>query len=580
MAGEWASLEADLLTLGRSICIKQLVIPSPDRDEAAYRVTRIIQRHNSRRWRAPDVVAYLIAAYPNQPALLVHLLKLGWLDPPGAVSILHTLNMPDFADVVAQSTIDVTEYGTRFYLTRLQTLLTHVNERYTHLRSRLPALDQFDVDDTARALSELCSTATPYRRWTPRTPDPVAVLQIVGHMTLARYLSPRDVARLGATCRTLFVETQCWRRRIPWARVLPILAAAARSRRDAHEVPVALLCRPLHGLSVDQRDLLCGVIVPWLCQWGALAPLRALWKGGLTLDDIRSWGNQALHIACANGHLSVVEFLVEQGLGRSDIRSDENLALHNACENGHLPVAKFLVAQGLSLHDIRSQGNRALNIACANGHLSVLAFLVEQGLKPADIRGQANYALQVACAYGHLHVVQFLVEQGLDLHDIRTYENRSLRLACQHDHLPVVQFLVAQGLDLHDIRSQDNYALRIASELGLLPVVEFLVERGLELADLRSEDNYALGWACANGHLPVVKFLVERGLGLDDIRDRDNFALDYACVNGHLPVVQFLVAQGLGLGDFRVVDAYALQYARENGHAAVVGYIEALKATL
>jgi hypothetical protein len=181
------------------------------------------------------------------------------------------------------------------------------------------------------------------------TPDLVAVVKIVGYTTLARHLSPRDVVRLARTCRLLATETQTWWSRVPWVRSLPILEGL--EYRDPRQVPVALFARPLRGLSVGQRKRLRVNIVPWLCRWGALAPLHALQQGGLTLDDIRSDDNRALRIACQHGHLPVVESLVAHGLTLADIRSHDNQALQWACLNGHLPIVEFLMAQGLTLHD-------------------------------------------------------------------------------------------------------------------------------------------------------------------------------------------------------------------------------------
>lgn len=46
----------------------------------------------------------------------------------------------------------------------------------------------------------------------------------------------------------------------------------------------------------------------------------------------------ALHMAAANGHMSIVEYLISQGVDINALNEENNAPLHWACLNGHIEV--------------------------------------------------------------------------------------------------------------------------------------------------------------------------------------------------------------------------------------------------
>ncbi len=60
-------------------------------------------------------------------------------------------------------------------------------------------------------------------------------------------------------------------------------------------------------------------------------------------DDLNAWGNNALFLASARGHIGVVHVLLAAGIG---VHGRGSYALVLALENGHAEVVRVLLASG------------------------------------------------------------------------------------------------------------------------------------------------------------------------------------------------------------------------------------------
>ena len=116
------------------------------------------------------------------------------------------------------------------------------------------------------------------------------------------------------------------------------------------------------------------------CRYGHLKIIQWLYSAcGLTVSDIRFYGNQALLCACVHGNLHVVQYLCETfGLTVEDIRSKSIWGLQLACLYGNLDVVQYLCETfGLTIEDVRSKDNQALRWAYRCGHLNVIQWICE-----------------------------------------------------------------------------------------------------------------------------------------------------------------------------------------------------------
>lgn len=113
-------------------------------------------------------------------------------------------------------------------------------------------------------------------------------------------------------------------------------------------------------LSEIPEDKVCFVRTVETHHWSfVLAPrtpsfifgddLRTLASDGLSLHSRDSQGRTALHMAAANGHMTIVEYLISEGVDINALNDENNAPLHWACLNGHVEVVKRLILAGASL---------------------------------------------------------------------------------------------------------------------------------------------------------------------------------------------------------------------------------------
>lgn len=276
----------------------------------------------------------------------------------------------------------------------------------------------------------------------------------------------------------------------------------------------------------------------YACHAGRLDLVKPLVEKGLTVDDIRSYGNEPMMHACRNGHLDIVKYLISKGLSLDDVRKNDNQALHCACADGHLDIVKYLVSLGLTLDDLQSCDNRALNWACSDQHLDVVKYLsvVINDLESNDSNVDSNADDQKPLKFHFGHGIGYQFASAM--------KSRNLNWIKQ---------LVGQGLTLDNIRHDNNWALRYACNNNHLDVARYLVEQGLTLDDIQSCDNQALNLACSDQRLDVVKYLVllidqmENGNN-DQSIDSDNESTNVkhdlmkeAVKTGNVDILQFLI---------------------------------------
>ncbi|XP_038900447.1 ankyrin repeat-containing protein P16F5.05c isoform X1 [Benincasa hispida] len=98
----------------------------------------------------------------------------------------------------------------------------------------------------------------------------------------------------------------------------------------------------------------------------------SLASAGVCLDSKDSNGRTALHMAAANGHLSIVEFLISKGVDVNALNAEKNTPLHWACLNGHIEVVKRLILAGANLSLLNSHERTPMDEALTRGKMDVI----------------------------------------------------------------------------------------------------------------------------------------------------------------------------------------------------------------
>ncbi|CAC42893.1 putative protein [Arabidopsis thaliana] len=73
-------------------------------------------------------------------------------------------------------------------------------------------------------------------------------------------------------------------------------------------------------------------------RYNDIDDLRTLASDGLSLHSRDSQGRTALHMAAANGHMTIVEYLISEGVDINALNDENNAPLHWACLNGHVEL--------------------------------------------------------------------------------------------------------------------------------------------------------------------------------------------------------------------------------------------------
>ncbi|CAG8476885.1 7770_t:CDS:2 [Paraglomus occultum] len=93
------------------------------------------------------------------------------------------------------------------------------------------------------------------------------------------------------------------------------------------------------------------------------------------------YGNTALHMASANGHLEIVEYIIQTlGGSASEIINAQNdsgnTALHWSALNGHQTIVEVLITHGVNAKIKNTAGRTAISEAQQNGHERTVEYLL------------------------------------------------------------------------------------------------------------------------------------------------------------------------------------------------------------
>jgi ankyrin repeat protein len=178
----------------------------------------------------------------------------------------------------------------------------------------------------------------------------------------------------------------------------------------------------------------------YFCKYGHLMKAQELLQAKPDLLDI---SDDALHVACENGHVDIVQYLLDiwKETGKwEEIEEQKWVYFVSVCRNGHLQVVKFLI-EFFNLN-ISINNDYALCVACENGHLEVVKYLFQ--INPSIKISGLTFA--TTCRNNGLEVVKYLLQNPESISSSKYYDSimdfeNALLYACGHGHLEVVKCL-------------------------------------------------------------------------------------------------------------------------------------------
>ncbi|KAL5391936.1 hypothetical protein PMIN04_007501 [Paraphaeosphaeria minitans] len=252
------------------------------------------------------------------------------------------------------------------------------------------------------------------------------------------------------------------------------------------------------------------------CLFGLVSIIEALGDcEGTDWDQRNTMGNNALHIAAANGHDKVLEILLDRGANLESETTRTKTALHKAAEHGHRATVNVLLQRGADVAAEDDRGATALHEASAHGHEAVVVLLLENGADCAAIDNRGGTALHVAARHGHVNVIQRLINCGVDVMARDASQWTALHGASGRGHEAVVRLLLDNGADTAASDAHGGTALHWASGLGHEPVVRLLLKHGADISAKDENGDTALHVSAGRGHELVVRLLLGNGADVE-----------------------------------------------------------------
>jgi ankyrin repeat protein len=256
---------------------------------------------------------------------------------------------------------------------------------------------------------------------------------------------------------------------------------------------------------------------------GDLASLQRLVESGAKANPTVN-GLSSFHAACKKGHCAVAMFLIESGavLPTSET-ADGNTALHLASANGHLSILQGVTssipkAELAEFVTKRAAGGYSAFHMCAHkGKLDCIKFLAELGhvtSLDSHITEDEQTVLHLSAVAGNLPTVRFLVEQaGMSIATKSSLGMTALMKASMANHESVLQyFMQVDETCVVEATPDLMTALHFAAMAGCVGCVQRLVQsRYIDANTARTKSGQlALHKAAFENRLEVVKLLLAR----------------------------------------------------------------------
>ncbi|XP_071104947.1 uncharacterized protein [Haliotis cracherodii] len=290
-----------------------------------------------------------------------------------------------------------------------------------------------------------------------------------------------------------------------------------------------------------------------------------------------------LHIACANGHVSVVKYLI------SFPQTDMNMKggfltttpVMMAAEGGHYAVYDLLVSEGADLSHTDDYNRDCLMLACGGGNLPIVKHLLSLNTSDINRKGHnGQTSVMLAAAGGQSSVYNLLVSKGADLSLIDNDNRDCLMLACEGGDISIVKHLLS--LKTVDVNRrggwQETTPVLMAAEWGHSEVFNLLVSRGADLSRVDRYNRNCLMLACKGGNLSIAKHLLS--LNTFDINKRggcsDQTPVMVSIEEEHYDVYHLLASEG---ADVSLADKFStdcLMAASMQGNISTVKHLLSL----
>lgn len=242
--------------------------------------------------------------------------------------------------------------------------------------------------------------------------------------------------------------------------------------------------------SADESLLHCAV------KSNAIECLRLFIEEGCDVNQLRSNGTNAIHLAADLGHAQCLELLLNAPKAdpniRICIREKESTALHLAADDGNAECVTLLLAKGGDAKVKNHRGFTPLHLAARTSSLEVVELLLRDGNADAnaeDFDHRTPLHAAVGKADSAFDILEILISWGANVNAKDVYGFTALHLAALDGLAHCVEMLIYHGADVSTKSRKGTTALNVINRKtpASLAMVNQKFDEAIQLT--HSQDN-------------------------------------------------------------------------------------------
>lgn len=232
------------------------------------------------------------------------------------------------------------------------------------------------------------------------------------------------------------------------------------------------------------------------------------------LFDDKCTHEHPFHYFCRYGYIDLAKIYITRY--NYDISSNTNEAICLACQEGHLDMVKWLYEAGA---DITYPNNWCLGICITKDYLHILKWI--KSLDIIDLNTNDYYFFRISCSTGNLRLAQWFYSfANSNIHEQMNY---AFIYSCSENYMDIARWLYSLGTV--DIHADNDRLFKYICQIGMIDIAKWLYSLGN--IDIHSDNDISFRLACMMNHIQLVKWLYS--LGNINIGSNKNEAFVRAC---------------------------------------------------
>ena len=226
-----------------------------------------------------------------------------------------------------------------------------------------------------------------------------------------------------------------------------------------------------------------------------------------------SSGNNALHLATTDGHISIVGLLVYNGFNMNLTNNNGNTALHLACMNRRYDIVKLLLDNSANPYIKNKSGDTALHLAVLYSESDIMEAMIIRGVDVNTSNANGDSIIHYAVMGGNKKVIDRLLSYGADFKATNRLGETLLHWAVLNNNAEALEMLLNLNLDINAVDFNQDTPLHIASSNGNLQIVQSLLSHGANTTLQNADGRTALTLAFNSNHMQVRNAIAAAELG-------------------------------------------------------------------